>query len=58
MSKKKTKAPKVPKGEIDNFCEEVVLLDDAFEVIMKNVFHAMYILRDISFCRKCYRENK
>jgi len=51
---KKTKAPKVPKEEktID-FCEEVVSMDDVCQVIMKNAFESLDILRSLTFCSKC-----
>lgn len=47
---KKTKAPKTPKKEEVDFHREVVLLDDVCEVLMKNAFFSMDILRDASFC--------
>jgi hypothetical protein len=51
---KKIKAPKAPKEkEIDNFCEEVVLMDDVCQVIMKNVFESLDILRSLTFCSRC-----
>jgi hypothetical protein len=54
--KKKTKVPKVPKKEKENLHLEVVLLDDVCEVLMKNVFRAMDVLRDASFCGECSGE--
>lgn len=53
---KKTKVPKVPKKEKENLHLEVVLLDDVCEVLMKNVFRAMDVLRDASFCAECSGE--
>lgn len=52
---KKIKAPKVSKKKEENLHLEVVLLDDVFEVLMKNVFFAMDILRDDAFCEECSR---
>lgn len=34
--------------------EEVVLLNDACEIIMKNACIAIGILHDISFCESCH----
>ncbi|MFZ3011419.1 MAG: hypothetical protein WA060_00235 [Minisyncoccia bacterium] len=50
---KKAKAPKTSKKEEKNLHLEVVLLDDVCEVLMKNVFRAMDVLRDASFCAEC-----
>ena len=55
---KKIKAPKVPKEETDIFCEEVVLMDDVCQVIMKTVFESLDILRNLTFCQKCNRKTK
>lgn len=53
---KKAKASKVSKKEKIDLHREVVLLDDVCEVLMKNMFHAMDILRDAVFCEECSRE--
>ena len=55
---KKIKAPKVPKEETDIFCEEVVLMDDVCQVIMKTVFESLDILRSLTFCPKCNRKTE
>jgi hypothetical protein len=55
---KKTKAPKEPKEETDIFCEEVVLMDEVCQVIMKNAFESLDILRNLTFCGKCNRKTK
>jgi len=47
----------VLKEEIDNFCEEVVTMDDVCQVIMKNAFESLDILRSLTFCEKCNRKN-
>jgi hypothetical protein len=52
--KNKTKVSKTPKKEeTDSFCEEVVLMDDVCQVIMKNAFESLDILRNLTFCEKC-----
>lgn len=56
--KNKTKAPKVPKVETDSSCEEVVLMDDICQVIMKNAFESLDILRNLTFCEKCNSKTK
>jgi hypothetical protein len=53
---KKTKVSKTPKKEEDNLHLEVVLLDDVCEVLMKNIFHSMDILRDAVFDVECSRK--
>jgi len=53
---KKTKVSKVSKKEEQNLHLELVLLDDVLEVLMKNVFLAMDVLRDAAFCEECSRE--
>ncbi len=55
---KKLKAPKKPKEETDIFCEEVVLMDDVCQVIMKTVFESLDILRSLTFCPKCNRKTE
>lgn len=54
--KNKIQVKKVAKAEeeIESFPEEVVLLDDACDVIMKNAFFAIDILRDSAFCESCH----
>ena len=53
----KKKTPKVSKKEEEqNLHLEVVLLDDVLEVLMKNVFLSMDVLRDAAFCSECSRE--
>ena len=53
---KKIKAKKIAKTEkeITSLPEEVVLLDAACDVIMKNAFFAIDVLRDIAFCESCH----
>jgi hypothetical protein len=55
---KKTKTPKVSKEETDIFYEEVVLMDDVCQVIMKNAFESLDILRSLTFCEKCNSKTK
>ena len=49
---KKIIGSKKPKKETE-FHSEVVLLDDVADVLIKNFFHSMDILRDASFCDAC-----
>jgi len=53
---KKIKVKKLAKAEeeIKSLPEEVVLLDDACDVIIKNAFFAIDVLRDIVFCESCH----
>jgi hypothetical protein len=53
MTKKAKVAKKTSKKEKADLHLEVVLLDDVCEVLMKNVFRAMDVLRDASFCAEC-----
>jgi hypothetical protein len=55
---KKLKAPKVPQVETDSFCEEVVLMDDVCQVIMKNAFDSLDTLRNLTFCEKHNRKTE
>ncbi len=57
MSKNK-KVPKVPKEETDIFYDEVVLMDDVCQIIMKTAFESLDILRSLTFSTKCNHKTK
>jgi len=51
---KKIKAKKIIKIEKEEALPaEVVLMEDAFDVIMKNAFFSIDFLRDTAFCENC-----